>query len=159
MRPLEQCRLAAEDQTVRQVLIRVSKPGRRTGAIMLVDAQGILSGIFTDSDLARLFEQHRDKDLDGPICNVMTRDPLRVPAGSMIADAMVIMAERKISELPVVDAVGRPLGLVDITDVVALMPKETSPPKSSTSDSPPKGHVSPAAWRVVSEGDDKTDSQ
>ena len=41
-------------------------PGRRTGAIMLVDEQGTLAGIFTDSDLARLFEHRRDGDLDAP---------------------------------------------------------------------------------------------
>ena len=45
-----------------------SVPGRRTGATMLV-AAGRLSGIFTDSDLARLFEQRRDENLDGPIAS------------------------------------------------------------------------------------------
>ena len=48
----------------------------------------------------------------------------------MMTDAVAIMAERKISELPVVDADGRPLGLIDITDVVALLPKETLPDAS-----------------------------
>ena len=41
----------------------------------------------------------------------------------MMVDAVAIMAERKISELPVVDAEGRPVGLIDITDVVALLPR------------------------------------
>jgi CBS domain-containing protein len=61
---------------------------------------------------------------------VMTHNPLNVPAGSMMTDAVSIMAERKISELPVVDADGRPLGLIDITDVVALLPKEVMPDAS-----------------------------
>jgi arabinose-5-phosphate isomerase len=126
-RPLDQCRVAVENQTVREMLVGVSKPGRRTGATMLVDRQGFLTGIFTDRDLARLFEHHRDAELDGPVSKVMTHDPLRVPVGSMMADAVAIMAERKISELPVVDADGRPQGLIDITDVVALLPKETLP--------------------------------
>ena len=123
-RPLEQCRVAEEEQTVREVLVGVSMPGRRTGATMLVDRQGVLTGIFTDSDLARLFEHRRDGELDGPMSNVMTHHPLCVPAGSMMVDAVAIMAERKISELPVVDADGKPVGLIDITDVVALLPKE-----------------------------------
>ena len=54
----------------------------------------------------------------------MTQNPLRVELGSMMVDAVAIMAERKISELPVVDADGRPVGLIDVTDVVALLPKE-----------------------------------
>lgn len=136
MRPLEQCRVASDEQTVRHVLVGASMPGRRTGATMLVDGQGQLSGIFTDSDLARLFEHHRDNELDGPIRQVMTKNPLRVEFGSMMTDAVVIMAGRKISELPVVDADGKPIGLIDITDVVALLPKEAE--TATTSASPAK---------------------
>ena len=64
----------------------------------------------------------------------MTKNPLRVEIGSLMIDAVAIMAGRKISELPVVDADGKPVGLIDITDVVALLPKEATPeeaPKSS----------------------------
>jgi len=124
MRPLEQCRVAGESQSVRDVLVNVSVPGRRTGAIMLVDDQGRLSGVFTDSDLARLFERRRDNLLDGPIREVMTKRPCTVPVGAMMSDAIAILGERKISELPVVDAEGLPVGLIDITDVVGLLPRE-----------------------------------
>ena len=43
MRPLEQCRLASQLLTTRQVIVEVGKPGRRTGAIMLTDAEGRLN--------------------------------------------------------------------------------------------------------------------
>jgi arabinose-5-phosphate isomerase len=123
MRPLAECRVALESQNVRQVFVEHSRAGRRTGAIMLVDAGGNLAGLFTDSDLARLFEHKRDAALDRPVREVMTQRPLRVPQGSMSMDAIAIMAESKISELPVVDDTGRPVGLIDITDVVALFPE------------------------------------
>ncbi|MEX2113262.1 MAG: KpsF/GutQ family sugar-phosphate isomerase [Pirellulales bacterium] len=123
MRPLDECRLALDAQTVRQVFVEHGRAGRRTGAIMLVDAAGTLSGLFTDSDLARLFEHKRDAALDRPIREVMTADPLRVPQGSMALDAIAILGERKISELPVVDAARRPVGMIDVTDVVALFPE------------------------------------
>jgi arabinose-5-phosphate isomerase len=124
MRPLEQCRVAPQEETVRQVLVRVSVPGRRTGATMLVDSSGHLAGIFTDSDLARLFEHRRDNALDAPIHSVMTVDPLQVIHGSLMSDAVALMAQRKISELPVVDGDGRPVGLIDVTDVVGLFPQK-----------------------------------
>ena len=130
MRRLESCRVASEEKTVREVLVTVSLPGRRTGAIMLVDSQGKLSGIFTDSDLARLFEQRRDPQLDIPISRVMTAGPLTVRLGMLVSEAVDTMAARKISELPVVDAAGRPAGLIDITDVVGLLPKEDQSQKS-----------------------------
>jgi arabinose-5-phosphate isomerase len=133
MRPLEQCRVAPQEETVRQVLVRVSVPGRRTGATMLVDASGRLAGIFTDSDLARLFEHRHDSALDAPIHSVMTPNPLQVAHGSLMSEAVALMARQKISELPVVDGDGRPVGLIDVTDVVGLFPQQTEaePAKAS----------------------------
>lgn len=124
MRPLGQCRVASDRETVREVLIAVRLPGRRTGATMLVDERGRLSGLFTDSDLARLFEQRRDPELDGPIRAVMTPNPVSVRLGSMMVDAVTVMADRKISELPVVAVDGTPAGMIDITDVVGLFPQD-----------------------------------
>jgi len=123
MRPLKQCRVASAALPVRRVFVEHAHTGRRTGAIMLTAKGGKLAGLFTDSDLARLFEHKRDAALDRPIREVMTASPSTVPAGSMMLDAVTIMAERKISELPVIDDRGRPLGLLDITDVVALFPE------------------------------------
>ena len=90
---------------------------------MVVDPENVLRGIFTDSDLARLFESRRDSQLDSPIRTVMTKRPTAVPLGSMMVDAVEIMAERKISELPVVDGDGQPQGMLDITDIVSLYPQ------------------------------------
>jgi arabinose-5-phosphate isomerase len=123
MRPLADCRVAAGSRVLREVLIEARLPSRRTGAIMIVDQAGQLAGIFTDSDLARLFESRRDGLLDGPVRNVMTKQPATAPQGSMMNDAVTIMAERRISELPVVDGDGKPVGLLDITDIVALYPE------------------------------------
>jgi len=41
---------------VRAVFAAARHAGRRTGAIILTDPAGRLAGLFTDSDLARLFE-------------------------------------------------------------------------------------------------------
>jgi arabinose-5-phosphate isomerase len=124
MRKGEALRLASQDATVREVFAASVARGRRTGAVMLTDADGRLRGVFTDSDLARLFEQRRDAALDRPIREVMTRDPLTVALGSRVADAVDVLCRHKISELPVVDAAGRPLGLLDITDLIGLVPRE-----------------------------------
>ncbi len=131
MRTLSDCRVADCSHTLREVLVEARLPGRRTGAIMIVDHDGGLRGIFTDSDLARLFESRRDSMLDGPIRQVMTKNPATVPQGSMLDDAVAMMAERRISELPVIDADGRPVGLLDVTDIVALYPEQAEPSKES----------------------------
>ncbi len=128
--------MAPQWQSVLEVFVEHARTGRRTGAIMLVDRAGKLAGLFTDSDLARLFERKRDTALDRPIREVMIRGPATVPQGSMMFDAVAIMAERKISELPVIDRRGRPCGMIDITDVVASeSPKPPSGPESNSQES------------------------
>jgi arabinose-5-phosphate isomerase len=117
-------RVAGCDETVRAVFAQARRQGRRTGAVILVDAAGKLAGIFTDSDLARLFEQRRDEALDRPIREVMTAQPLTVMIGTRVSDAVDVLRRRKISELPVIDAAGRPVGLLDITDLIGLVPCE-----------------------------------
>jgi arabinose-5-phosphate isomerase len=124
MRPLSQCRLARQSQTLRQTLVSQSRPGRRTGAIMIVGDDSRLAGVFTDSDLARLLEQNRDAAIDQPLEAVMTRDPASVPAGTLLTEACDVLSRRKISELPVIDYDGKPIGLIDITDVVGVGPLE-----------------------------------
>ncbi len=128
MRTDGRLRKAAETQTVRQVFVALAGPRRRSGAVLVVDAAGRLSGIFTDSDLARLFERRQDALLDGPIADVMTPDPVQVVVGASVAEAVEAMKSRKISELPVVDLDGRPVGLIDLTDLtdlIGLVPRET----------------------------------
>jgi arabinose-5-phosphate isomerase len=128
MRQGTDVRVAAANETIRTVFAQVRQIGRRTGAVMLVDEAGILCGIFTDSDLARLFEAREDAAFDRPIFDVMTCDPVTVGPAVRIGEAMEQMRDRKLSELPVVDNDGRPVGLLDITDLIGFDPTPVSGP-------------------------------
>jgi len=120
MRPLEFCRVAEETKTVREIYVTHRGEQRRSGVVLLTDPSGKLSGIFTDSDLAKLLERQMDNQFDGPIADVMTHQPITVGANERTSVAIEILASRNISELPVVDHRNRPLGLIDITDVVSM---------------------------------------
>jgi len=124
MRAGDQLRIASETATIREVFVSKGKPGRRTGAVMLVDDAGRLGGLFTDSDLVRLLEARRENQLDRPICEVMTAAPKRIRSDAPLSDAIALLSQYRISELPVIDEQEHPVGLVDITDVIALMPDE-----------------------------------
>lgn len=124
MRTGPQLRRARVEETVREVFVRLAGPRRRSGAVLVEDADDLLVGIFTDSDLARLFEKRREDDLDRPIGEVMTPAPVQVTVGVTIAEAVEALKARKISELPVVDGGGRPVGLIDLTDLIGLVPAE-----------------------------------
>lgn len=138
MRPLIDCRVASESLTVRQVMIQVSRPGRRTGAVMLLDCSGKLAGIFTDSDLARLLERRQDDRLDEPVSAVMTKQFQTISQHSRLHQATELMAVRKISELPVIDDTGCPLGILDLTDLVGMV-SPSQPSDDSKSDLPEIG--------------------
>ncbi|MHC4877220.1 MAG: KpsF/GutQ family sugar-phosphate isomerase [Planctomycetota bacterium] len=122
MRRGDELRIADRSASIRETLQRLRKSGRRTGAILIVDEDGLLAGLFTDSDLARLLELHRDEQLDRPLAEVMTRGPLTIRETASLDDAVGLLTDRKISELPVIDEKGRPIGLIDITDVIGLVP-------------------------------------
>ena len=124
MRTNARLRKAHAGLTVREVFVSLAGPRRRSGAVLIVDDLGRLVGIFTDSDLARLFERKQDDQLDRKIADVMTADPIQVVVGSRVADAVEVMKSRKISELPVVDRDGRPVGLIDLTDLIGLVPSD-----------------------------------
>jgi len=148
MRPLAQCRVARINQTLRETLVGQSRPGRRTGAIMIVDEAGVLVGIFTDSDLARLLEANRDAAIDGPLADVMTRSPATTTLRDLLSGACELLSRRKISELPVVDQAGKPVGMIDITDVVGMAPEGDISSSKLQVSSYPRSTASKASLRV-----------
>jgi arabinose-5-phosphate isomerase len=119
MRTGRHVRKAGPDETVREVLVRLGGARRRSGAVLVVEPDDErLLGIFTDSDLARLFETRREAMLDRPIAEVMTPSPVQVVVGAAVDDAVAALRARKLSELPVVDRGGRLVGLIDVTDLI-----------------------------------------
>lgn len=123
MRSLEECRLCHEGSSIRQMLVDTSRPGRRTGAVMIENDAHLLVGIFTDSDLTRFLGASRAEasgDLDRCISEVMTRKFSAIRSGAKVSEAIEILSHRKISELPVVNDLDQPIGLIDITDVIGI---------------------------------------
>jgi arabinose-5-phosphate isomerase len=124
MRTGTELRIAPQNRTIREIFATLARPGRRTGAVILTDAEGRLSGLFTDSDLARLLERRQEAQLDRPIAEVMTSQPITVRPEMTLGEVVGLLSTRKLSELPVIDADRRPVGLIDITDVLPLLPDD-----------------------------------
>lgn len=112
--------VAPEDLSVREVLSQVSTIPRRCGAVLLTDTHGKLSGIFTDADLRRLLEKGNEAQFDRPISRIMVRNPKFIRAGALVAEAVKIIHQFRIDELPVLDEAGRPIGLIDIQDTLGI---------------------------------------
>lgn len=106
-------------QTVRGALDEAQALGRRPGAVLVVDPEGVMVGIFTDGDLRRLVLKDVHL-LDRPISEVMTRSPRTLSDDALVRDAVRMVREYRQDEIPVVDARGRPIGLLDVQDLIAL---------------------------------------
>lgn len=119
--------VASDQLTVGQVLHEVSHIKRRSGAVVLVDAQGKLSGIFSDADLRRIITDGDGSALLKPIAAVMTRAPKHVRDDALASEAMAILRRHRIDELPVVDQQGSPVGLIDVQDLVVLRMLDVEP--------------------------------
>jgi CBS domain-containing protein len=86
------------------------------GAVVVVD-RGAIAGIFTENDVvSRVIADGRDPAAV-TIGEVMTPDPLTIGPQAMLGHALVVMHERRIRHLPVVDN-GRLVGMVCARDAL-----------------------------------------
>ncbi len=117
----EQLNLAPDGLSVREALEEAEKAGRRSGAMLLVDSEGCLSGLLTDADLRRLLVRRSPKTvLAGPVREVMTRDPKHVHTGDLASKALAICNAHRIDELPGLDEGSRPVGIIDVQDLLGI---------------------------------------
>lgn len=117
MRRGERVTVVARDVLTREALLAINQTPGRPGAAMVVDGSGRLAGFFTDGDLARRLQQET-AFLDRPIHEVMSPDPISVDQETLAADAFRILRERRVDQLPVVDGGRRPVGLLDVQDLL-----------------------------------------
>lgn len=111
--------IAKESDALSASLQDASKVVRRPGALLVVDHDGKLSGIFTDSDLRRLVLRD-PSELAKPMHEAMSRDPRSLPATALVRDAVAMFREHRTDEIPVVDRDGRPIGLLDVQDLITM---------------------------------------
>ncbi len=108
------------DQVTVREACEQTQTGRRPGAVVLVDGNGRMSGIFTDADLRRLMLRDAERGMARPIHEVMTRRPEHLGVDDLVRDAVRLMRENRHDEIPVLDRDGRPVGLVDVQDLIAM---------------------------------------
>ena len=106
--------------SVKDVLIQTSATPGRPGAALVTSADGLLLGIFTDGDLRRLLEQGSAAQLDNPVDDFMGKDPKTLSPDDLAQDAHRLLRENRIDQAPVVDGDHRPVGLIDVQDLLDI---------------------------------------
>jgi arabinose-5-phosphate isomerase len=108
--------VVGEEVLVKDVLLKITTA--HAGAASVVNKDKKLTGIFTDGDLRRNLERHRNL-LKKKVKEVMTKKPVVVKDDDLASQALKILETRKIDEVPVVDKDYRPVGMLDIQDLIA----------------------------------------
>jgi arabinose-5-phosphate isomerase len=115
MRSGKSCAVVGQNEKVSRVLLKITQA--RAGSASIIDRRGRLIGIFTDGDLRR----HLEADPLLPtrkIKDVMTARPQTIAVDKLAAEAMYMLQQKKIDEVPVIDAKGRPVGMLDVQDLL-----------------------------------------
>lgn len=113
MRSGDRMALQPQSATMRQVLESITRAG--SGAAMLCDESGALSGYLTDGDLRRhlLCASDAAALLQSRAQQHMTRSPLALRGEMKALDALKLFQEHRFNDAPVVDENNRPIGWLE----------------------------------------------
>ncbi len=90
---------------------------KNLGAVLIVDNEDKVVGILTDGDVRRYIADQ--ETFNGSQSNeVMTPEPVCIDADMLAADALSIMQRHEITILPIVDAMGRLVGMLHLHDLL-----------------------------------------
>lgn len=115
----EKLAIAEITDTIEQLLKKTDNV-KRHGAVMVVEKNGKLTGIITDADLRRLITKGGTTAFNFKVADVMTANCKRIKLDALAAEATAIFHKFRIDELPVVDANDKPVGLIDVQDIVTI---------------------------------------
>ena len=117
MRSGDQLAMVAPESSVSAALQAMTQA--RSGAAIVVDGESKLLGVFTHGDFVRAFQKdHAISDL--PISQFMTRNPISIQSDKLAAEVLVTLEKVRVDDLVVLDAEGRPVGMVDTQDLTRL---------------------------------------
>jgi arabinose-5-phosphate isomerase len=106
--------------TLLQAIEVMTRTPGRPGATSVTGDGGALIGFFTDGDLRRLIERGLQNPREVRIDDVMTRGPRSISDETFALEALALMRQFAVDQLPVIDGSGRLIGLLDVQDLLAL---------------------------------------
>jgi arabinose-5-phosphate isomerase len=115
MRTGDRLPTATDDVTTQDAILAMTRA--KSGSIALVAKKsGVLTGILTDGDFRRSALSGPDF-LQKPVATFMTRQPKVISENALGVDALRLFESHKIDDLIVINARGKPVGLIDGQDL------------------------------------------
>jgi arabinose-5-phosphate isomerase len=117
MRQGDQLALIPPSASVQDALQAMTRA--RSGAAVVITAEGSLAGVFTHGDFVRAFQKQPDIALH-PVADFMTVRPVTLQADRLAAEVLSTLRTNRVDDIVVIDTDGRPVGLVDTQDLTRL---------------------------------------
>lgn len=108
----------AGDATIFQALEKMS--AARAGAVVVIDSEGRMEGIFTQGDFARAFSNEKGGIGERPVSDFMTKNPISVTENKLAGEVLHMLEEARIDDLVVIDDAGKPVGMIDTQDLTRM---------------------------------------
>lgn len=106
------------NSTLSEALLEMTKKG--LGMTAIVDNDGKMAGIFTDGDLRRVLDHGEVNVHETQIADVMTKNCKTIQPRKLAAETLHMMEEYKINSLIVVDKDNRPIGAMNMHDLLRV---------------------------------------
>ena len=107
--------VVSQDALMRDAVAEISR--RKLGMTAAVDGAGKLTGIITDGDLRRALQEGIDLQ-QRRVRECMTTNPKTIDRDALAAKALEMMERHAITSLLIVDAEGRPEGVIHLHDLL-----------------------------------------
>jgi arabinose-5-phosphate isomerase len=107
--------IVREDAPMKDVVYEMSK--KRFGITCVVSGGGRFVGVVSDGDLRRLLEKDAGRIIQDTAKDAMNRAPKTIGRDAMATEALAAMEEKKITSLFILDADGRPEGILHLHDL------------------------------------------
>ncbi len=101
------------DENMEKVIVEISS--KRLGATAVIQ-NGKLVGLITDGDLRRMLEKHHNIG-NLKAGDIMTQNPRTIHKNSLVVDALTLMKENNITQLPVLDKSDY-VGIIHLHDIL-----------------------------------------
>jgi CBS domain-containing protein len=95
-----------------------------TNLVVVCDASGTMIGVITKTDVVARISQCTGASCTTPVAVVMTRDVVACRPEQSLSEVWTLVKGRRLKRLPVIDAMGKPLGVVSARQVMEGLLKE-----------------------------------
>lgn len=112
-----------EDAALVEAAERLSDP--ETNLVIVRDRDGVMQGVVSKTDVVNRIRQCASTDCTRPVASAMTREIVFCRSGATIREAWNMMKERRLKHVPVADADGRPIGMLNAGAVMQVLLEET----------------------------------